>query len=274
MILFEACRQRIQRAESRHNAITETWNTFLEEESYYPSVAVEGDGTGQIWVEQLVPFPPTITLDLGEALYQLRAALDGSVYAAAVLETGQDPPPNEQRLEFPICSTPSEFANATRKIKPLSQTRRDIVEKIQPYNAPTLPPHLRPRNFNVALEILNDWARKDRHRKLHVMGSWCSESSPKLRLPPGTTLKRFEVAESGTIDHENHTFSIATFEIEGWRPEMKIQANPDVAIDILVDETPEPCAHDDTLGLRLEAMIRVVELVVDSFEKSFRSVSK
>jgi len=74
----------------------------------------------------------------GEMLYQLRAALDGSVYQAAIIESGQDPPPNENRLEFPICVSAAEFHKSAWKIAPLSKQCRDFIESIQPYNAPEL----------------------------------------------------------------------------------------------------------------------------------------
>lgn len=242
----------------------------MDEDLHNASVYVDRNGAGRIKVEQTKDIPTSIGLDLGEFLYQLRAALDGAVYAAAILDSGQDPPPNEKNLEFPICDSPTKFANASRKIEPLAEQRRAIIETVQPYNAPDLEPNQIPYNFNLALGILNDWARKDRHRRLHVVGSWGSQSSPKLRLPRGVTLKNLAVSTSGFLCDERE---VATFQLSGWSGELKVEANPDLMIDIAVDEDPPPRSDNDTLGLRLKAMHKAVAWVVGGIEESFEHSS-
>jgi hypothetical protein len=61
-----------------------------------------------------------LALDLGEFLYQLRAALDACIHQAAILESGKDPHPDEKALEFPICVSSEEFKNSGWKIRPLA----------------------------------------------------------------------------------------------------------------------------------------------------------
>src|SRR6476620_3289262 len=97
--------------------------------------------------------PEDFPLILGEILYQYRAALDGAVHAAAVIESGQDAPPNEADLAFPIMSSASKFKNAERQIGPLSNDSKSLIEALQPYNAPPLGPALRLANCNRSLEI-------------------------------------------------------------------------------------------------------------------------
>ena len=102
--------QRIERADAHRKTLAETWNSFIDDDPYSFSVRMEHDGTGRIWVRPNYPALPAIfSLELGELLYQLRAALDGCVYDAAILETRQNPPPDEQDLAFPICSSPESF---------------------------------------------------------------------------------------------------------------------------------------------------------------------
>ncbi len=68
-------------------------------------------------------------------------------------------------------------------------------------------------NFNDSLGILHDWARKDRHRGLRVLGSYGVKANPKLRIPDETKLVRIEVNETGFIEE---SVEVATFELEGW----------------------------------------------------------
>jgi hypothetical protein len=84
-------------------------------------------GQGALRLNQdITPFRPVL-FGLGEGLYQLRAALDGSIRGCAILETGQDPPPNENELEFPITFSAQSFKDSTWKIAPLSDYRRWMI---------------------------------------------------------------------------------------------------------------------------------------------------
>jgi hypothetical protein len=195
------------------------------------------------------------------------AALDACIYQAAIIESGQNPPPQKNGLYFPICTTVEHFNKSTWKIKPLLQERRAIVEKVQPCYAPELAAEHVVFNYNRALGILGEWARIDRHRKIHVIGSWASNPNPKFRFPEGVGIESLCVNSGGVfLEHES---VIATFKLSGYTKGMEIQANPDIAIDVVVDEMPPPCADSDTLGNRLLAMVKAVAYVVSEFEESF-----
>jgi hypothetical protein len=87
-----------------------------------------------------------------------------------------------------------------------------------------------------------------------------------LRAPEGTKITWLNVVGSGFLKDENE---IARFRIDGFEPTMKVQANPNFMIDIAVDETPPPCADNDTLGNRLFYILLFVESLVDAFESFF-----
>lgn len=266
---FEGCRQRIWRAETHYRALADLWNSFIQDEPYSAIVHVKDDGRGSIWLEPTYQsLPPGLALEVGETLYQLRAALDSAVYGAAIIESGQPVPPNPRNLEFPVATIQDDFPNLCWKIQPLTGERRRIIESVQPYNTPnTLDPDLRVFNFNRAIGILNDWARKDRHRRLHIVGSWAHSGSAALRYPAGVRLSAMHNIANGLfLEYQS---KVAVFRLEGYVPGMEIEANPDIAIEIAVDEEPPPCAINDTLGNRLLAMIRAAGFVVKSIEDSF-----
>lgn len=160
LLAFEGPRQRIYRANTHRHALADAWNSFIQEDFYTGRIKVNPDGTGTLRISQDRDFPDLFSFELGETLYQLRAALDGIVYAAAILDSGgQDPPPNEHRLEFPICATKGEFdVAAGKKLWPLSKKRKAIIQAVQPYNAPELALDEIPCCLHVTLGILNDWA--------------------------------------------------------------------------------------------------------------------
>jgi len=269
---FETCLRRIGRAEAHRDTIRKSWGRTVKKSLYSVGVGVDdaGTGIGAIWVKPTYggALPDTFALELGEMLYQLRAALDACIYEAAILESGKNPPPDENKLEFPICRTTTEFRRkATFMLGPLAQKRRDFIESVQPYNVPeTLPPELLVMNVNRCLGILNDWSRKDRHRRLHVLGSWASGANPKVHLPRGAKLDYIRVHGAGFLEKQSE---IARFRIANYTEDMKVQANPDLLIDIAVDEAPPPCSDNDTLGNRINWTIKNAHRVIVSIAMSF-----
>jgi hypothetical protein len=271
LLPFETCRQRIARAQVHSKALADLWNEAVSEDDLYSTrLNIEDDGTGGLWIEPRFQrgLPESFSLEFGEFLYQLRSALDACVYAAAIVDSGRDPPPDEEYLEFPICASPAAFKKASRKIGPLAEERRGIIESVQPYNAPSLDDSLLVMNPHRTLAILNDWARKDRHRRLHIVGGWASNANPQLWLPPGVELEYMRVTYDGLLEHES---KIASFKLRGYVPgaESKVKANPDLFLDIAIDESPSMCADNDTLAERTKWMILYVREIVREIEASF-----
>jgi hypothetical protein len=264
---FDSCWERIRRADVHRDTFADIWNKFIEEEGSYDTwLNMNDDGAGTLCVRAARDLPATLSLELGEAIYQLRAALDGTVYIAASLDAGQNPPPDENWLEFPICDSAGDFKKRGKYIAPLSDERKRIVESVQPYNAPELDSGLKVYNFNRTLGILNNWARIDRHRRLHVVGSWASNVNPLVRAPKGVRVTDMTSVVSGFLGDKT---VIARFTLAGYRRGMNVQANPNLSIDVAVDELPKPIADSDTLGYRTFAMLRATEYIVRQFEESF-----
>ena len=257
--------ERIDRAHSHGRDMSNLWSAFLEDDPYSPHVEVEDDGTGRLWIVPQRSLPKAFSLMLGEVLYQLRAALDASVYSAAILDSGQAPPPDAEKLEFPICSSQRKFKDAAWKIRPLAQQRRAIIESVQPYNAAQARPN--ERAVNDYLGLLNDLARRDRHRRLHVIASRTSQAAPLFR-PSDVRIVHLHVKPDGFIDPEHDT-QIAEFTIDDWTPGKKIQANPNLMIDIALDETVPAPGGTYELGTIMGRMVVAVTVIVQKIERSF-----
>lgn len=273
---------RLERAKMHQREFAQIWNGFLtggkdasvndacvveaaamEHEPYVTSVTVDTNGEGVIRVEP-VDFPAeALALELGEMLYQIRAALDSLIYDTAIGVTGQDPPPNAEELEFPIRPSEASFNNASRKIGPLTDQQKAWIEDIQPYRAEYVTDGM--KLTAKALDEINDLARKDRHRGLHVVASWGSSRNPQLKLPPGCSLEWMKVADDGLLERESE---IARFKIRNWSRGLELHANPNLFIDVTVEDAAPPVSDDDTLFYRTRTWLAVVTLLIEGFEDS------
>ena len=269
LMIFEGCRQRIKRADFHKEVGAKLWNDAIPHKAHTPIVKVHADGTGSVHVSTAdADLMIQISIEFGEMFYQLRAALDACIYECAVLESGKNPPPNETALQFPICPTRKHFKDAARNIAPLPVELKRLVEFVQPYNAPEVADDMKVESIQRTLFILNEWARIDRHRRLHVIGIIPTIVNPQFRLPPGTSLAWVNVTAGGGVLYDES--EVATFKIDGFRVGMNIQVNPNISFEIAVNEAPLPCASNDILGERIRMMQATVESMIDSFERHYR----
>lgn len=140
-----------------------------------------------------------------------------------------------------------------------------MIEAVQPYKAPGLESPDVPYNFNRGLGMLNDWTRKDRHRGLHLVAFWASEIWPLLDLPSGTHIDQMTVTPSLLLRDETR---VATFKLAGWQPGMNLRANPNLYLDVIIDDAPARCHQRDTLALRLRCMVMAVSNVVNEIART------
>lgn len=153
-------RARLDRAVDLYKTFGSTWDAYLDQRPHRIVAAVDGEGRGTLRMRRVIPIPEELTLILGEYLYQLRAALDNCLYAVAVIVSGANPPPGASALQWPICDTAGAFAKQRWRLKYLPDRLVECLEAIQPYQA----------EFPAwnSLRLLNDLARVDRHRALHL----------------------------------------------------------------------------------------------------------
>jgi hypothetical protein len=261
--LFSKCRTRIDRAVHHANQVANTWNSLDVVRLLEVTVFVKDDGTGVLDVNQIKLLPEIVELELGEFLYQLRAALDGSVYASAIQDSGQNPPHKPSSIEFPICEKKEEWSTQSRKIAQLNAGRRRFIELTQPFAEPPLENSLRILNSNRCLRFLNELARIDRHRRLHTLVAAISLDRPLFVLPDGVQLENLEVRPMSSLEGP-----VAHFSLGGWQRGMKLSANPNADIDLGLEGLAPPCHSNDTFPHRLKSIIQNVRIVVSLLEKN------
>jgi hypothetical protein len=264
--LFVDSWKRIDRAIAHGKAFKSEWERVVNPESYTTSISVDSDWThGSIKSVTNIVSENDMALELGEFFYQLRAALDAAVYQVSVMEQGCEPPANENRVEFPICHSPKVFDRNPLNTDPFPQQLRDWIETIQPYNTAKTET-MNYSTLNRKLEILHNCARKDRHRRLHLVAA-----------VPTAIDWEFTITGPGRITYETPIQAnfledeciFLEFGIEGVRSELatNIKLESAISIEVSLNEVPIPAGSN--LGTELESIVKAVQFVIEFFESGY-----
>lgn len=124
--LFNLAFARLDRAAERRREFSQTWGQYIDTHPWDVDLRAVEPTTFEILAVMREPAPLDLSMIFSEWLAALRAALDNGFYAWVAAATGQNPPPSAARLQFPICSTPTEYRRHTKRlvgIPPRSWTR-------------------------------------------------------------------------------------------------------------------------------------------------------
>lgn len=198
------------------------------------------------------------TLIIGDCIHNLRCALEHLVYAIAVHESGQNPPPRGNRLAFPIADGPDVFRDDARRIAGLSGPVRAAIESVQPYNRtnPITPP---------ALALLRDFANRDKHKLLELAFANQIEGTINYSLPAGRFGRGKVITNHGKLE-DNTPLMTWIFE----KPEPGVQFDQ-VEIGIAISlwhekrdaSAPESAPMNEATAL-LTFIVDEVRFVIDT----------
>lgn len=185
---------RLDRAVEHFEAFRDRWAEHLDTEPHSVGIEVGEGGAGRIVFTRHTNPPAVLSIVLGEYLYELRAALDNTLYAVAMIDSDEDPPPGAGQLEWPICDTKRLWESTRRRrLKHLDPALQDALYRVQPFQAEA-PGH-------NPLLILHDMARIDRHRAVHFVTSSAQEGWLKFDRTLVTDVEVYPgpVAADGTL---------------------------------------------------------------------------
>ena len=201
-------------------------------------------------------------LQFGEMLYQLRGALDSCVYDAAILKFGDNPPPYPETWQLPITKNPDDFKKAMRKMKHLPSDIAAIIQAIQGYSGMTCTINGNQYDLGQTLVIVNEWARIDRHRKLHVVGSAFTGGNLEIGSPKDMGVEYCIFSNGHMLEEQNE---IARFKIRNYIPGAKgYHLIPKLAFEVMVNEAPVVRFNEIALAAGM-----CVSAVREMFEKHF-----
>jgi hypothetical protein len=245
---FEGCFARLDRAREHRDAFGAEWARYLDRHPARLTYEVKDNGQGTVSIIRTEPPPHRLSLLIGEFLYELRAALDNCLYEVAVQHSGQDPPPGETVLQFPIYDTPRAWKTNLYRLEHLSEEHRAMLERIQPYQAER-------QDWNC-LRILNRRARSDRHRTLHLVGSVLADGALLVEAPPGSRVIKWETVDRLAVC-EGVT-EIASFVIEPWTPGQTLDVYSQIEVEVEITEMVSDRPWG-SLSTRLTALHRAVD---------------
>lgn len=253
---FKGCWDRFDRAVTHRDAAMKLWSDFLGNGDAYDVrlyVQPEGEGVGRgtlrCWPSEEMPTSELAIL-FGEYFYNLRAALDYAVYATAIIDNGwRNPPPGEHILQYPVCDTPASWRKNAYHVGPLSEKHRTWIESVQPYVGTDDP-------TERGIYWLNHLARLDRHRALRVIGAYVSESTPTVRVKAPVVVTFDEIDRHVFVDSYDGG-AIASFTIAPWQEGDEVEANPNAALDIDLEDFALGRPRDKPTWLRLPMEIRL-----------------
>lgn len=246
-------RARIDRAAMHHTRFGEVWAAHLERKPRRVVVEVDDAGAGLVRVVEDEALPVELSLMLGEFLYELRAALDNCLYAVAVLVSQQRPPPNAERLEWPICLDESSWrSTARRRLGALPPEVQEALAGVQPFMASS-------PEWNC-LRILHDLARVDRHRTAHLIAPFLAEANAVVDRSDIVDLD----VRVGVVPEDGIVASFRKLSPEPLRREdMDLDLTFDVEMAEVVDSphpvTGVPQRPWGSLDKRMLALLRAVE---------------
>ncbi|MFW0150489.1 hypothetical protein ACNUDN_11780 [Mycobacterium sp. smrl_JER01] len=189
---IEVIRDRLRRAGDVRKSIGALWKEYLYRLPRRCDLIPDAEHAGRwsLVINTVEPLPVRISTLFGEWLYLLRASLDGAAYYVAVRDSGQNPPPNERRIYFPIKTDPAKYDSQGHReaLKAFSDATFADLRVCQPFNAE--PDH----KANV-LWWIEELARIDRHRRGHALAVHIVKM--RVGLEPPLALVTNHLAELG-----------------------------------------------------------------------------
>ena len=262
---FEDSWRRIDRAISHARVISQQWPALLDTTAQ-PKIVQHSVDKYAVQVKVKKENQNDFALEVGEYFYQLRAALDSVAFRTVVLETGYDPPPRENSIEFPIYTKPDRFENCPlitlTKFPPII---KEWIRSVQPYSYPKASdPDI--QEMGRLLEVLHDCARKDRHRKLHMIVAGISKLKTRFETSPNVRISNVQPVP---IDFFGDEVDFLTFDavITDRSLDTHVKLHTDMTVDLGMMEFPNQIGQD--LMNELERVMIAARHVVQVFEDGY-----
>jgi hypothetical protein len=261
--LFEDSWQRLDRAMMHAQVFTDEWHKLLKPEAFETRSKQKGDGA-VVLVGRFRKIPKNdLALELGEFFYQLRAALDGLIFKTAEIKSAPDPPADENRLEFPIYDTAGRFENSAVYKGPFPDELKTWLQSVQPYNAPySSDPNA--VEYGRILKLLHDCARKDRHRKLHILAA--VPVRVDWNFDPPLPAMQVQQLDANFFEDEAEFLELRLRECDWKNSNVKFKG--EVALNISVGEMPGLVGQ--AVSDEMNGLLRAVQLIVRDFEVAFK----
>jgi len=262
MSRFTDSRKRIERALLHANTLATEWNALLDPKAFQLRSEHKSDGTSVIYGRFRDLPKNDLALELGEFFYQLRAALDGLIFVTAEFLSAPNAPANENRLEFPIYDHPGRFKDCPVWKGPFPQELKDWLESVQPYSAPSSnDPNV--VEYGRRLKLLHDCARKDRHRKLHMLAT--VPVNFQVFFDPPIPGAQIEYLSPNLLEGEAELVKVRISKEDWTDPKISFKGN--LTLNITIAEMPGVVGS--AISREMENLTNLASLITNDFESAF-----
>ncbi|MGH3628907.1 MAG: hypothetical protein ACRDRL_15910 [Sciscionella sp.] len=197
---------------------------------------------------------------VGDCVFGLRSALDHAVFDLAVAHTGEDPPPNESKIEFPIFLSEDEFASAGKRrlaaVPPAAQQYAASVQPFQPNGGGT----------GNTLWVIHELNRRDKHRRLHpLIGLLGKRVLVGDTTPPGVPLELFWLTPPGAVPNDA---PLLKFTVPEPHTLEHIDVRVELELALVASGGIHPTLPNKPLSKLMPLMIAHVQSVIIGLEQS------
>lgn len=244
--LLESCHAKLARADDHLQTLYRETDRWGDTNPITVTRDHNADGSEHLFRLRLTTQPDLWrwAVILGDALHNLRGALDHTVYGLAIAQTGKDPPDDDAKLAFPICSEPRFFERQRFRIASLNDATQAAVERAQPYN------RLEPGKWFSPLWFLSQLHDIDKHRLAHLTPTAVRPNNLVIEANPGT----FEAFwNNGPLVDGAPLLRVRLTEPN---PNMKVNLNATASVVLELAETPPISLH-----LTMQRIAREVDTV-------------
>src|SRR5580704_10825981 len=129
---IRSVRLKIERAKEHIRNLDAVIQVFIQDKPYrlgakpHPIAAIEHT---TLYIAEVKPIPDRISLIIGDAIHNLRCALDHLMWQ--LVEAGGGTP--DKSTYFPICDTPQQYASAVGKgeMQKIAPDARNIIQSVR-----------------------------------------------------------------------------------------------------------------------------------------------
>ena len=233
-------RAKLKRAKEHLADLSREASAFIESKPYLINRDAHPQRREYViyWIHSTRPIPSAIATRAGDALANIRSALDNLAHAL-VLVNGQKP---SSATYFPIADDETKYkSEAPRKLKGMAQTAIDKINSCKPYKA-----------GNLRLWQLNKLNNLHKHNKSLSVGMFCEgiSSSTFHLLSPTNNIR--QILKSG----DNLTMFPAELDTDQFL---------EFAFQVGLNE-PAIVPECEPIGDTLIGMLRSVSRLVDDFK--------
>ena len=175
-----------------------------------------------------IVFPAIFGVTIGDALHNLRSALDHLAWQLALLTTSKP----SRRTQFPIVTGPDYWCSerVQAMLHHIRPRDRALIETYQPFM----------ENGGISaqddiLALLNRLSNEDKHRIIHPVGAKSAEATVSITDGPyDCRVIDMNVLAAGSLLHVNAKLVTLTIERTGPRPRVKVV--PDIPLYIAFED--------------------------------------